>query len=337
MRIAFIVAFAWLSLIAPARAEPVADFYAHHSLNLLVGFPAGAAYDIYARLLARHLGDHVPGQPSVVVTNMPGASSLVLTNFLANAAPKDGSVVGAVIERVGLEPLIDPANARFDGRAFGWIGSLLKVTEVCMFWGAAPAKTIEDAKREEVIVGASGSSGGSALAARVLNAFVGTKFKIIGGYGGPELFLAMERGETEGRCGMSWGGLKAARPDWLADGKLNIVVQMAMQKDPELAGVPLITDLVQSNSDKDALRYLYATGEMGRPFVAPPGVPDDRIAALRAAFDATVADPAFIADAKRANLEISAVPGTRVQEIVQKLYETPRSIIDRVEALEMGP
>ena len=326
-----------LAFAAPARADPVEDFYARRPLTLMVGYPSGAAYDIYARLVGRHLGRHVPGKPSVVVSNLPGASSLILANSLANVVAKDGATIGAVFERIGLEPLVNPGDARFDGRAFAWLGSVLKVTDVCMFWHEAPAKTIADAFRQEVIVGTAGNSGGSALAPRVLNAFLGAKFRLIGGYGGNDMFLAMERGETQGRCGMSWGGLKASKPDWLAQGKLNIVIQMAMQKHPELPDVPLIMDMVSKPEDRVALEYLYATQEMGRPFVAPPGVPADRIAALRKAFEDTFADPEFLAEARRLNQEVDPVPGARVQEIVERLYRTPRDIIDRVEALRNGP
>ena len=322
-----------LLAMTTSHAETIEEFYARHPLTLLIGYPSGSAYDIYARLVGRHLGRHIPGKPSVVVSNQPGASSLIAANALANTLPRDGSVIGAVFERIGLEPLVNPATAKFDGRSFGWIGSILKVTDVCMFWHAAPARTIEDAKKVEVIVGAAGEAGGSALAARVLNTFVGTKFKIIGGYGGADMFLAMERGETQARCGMSWGGLKASRPDWLEKKLVSVVVQMAMQKHAELPDVPLIMDMVSRPEDRDALQYLYATQEMGRPFLVPPGTPPDRIETLRHAFDEMSRDPAFLEDARRSNQEVDAVSGARVQEIMDALYKTPKPIIDQVEAL----
>ena len=322
-----------LLAMTTSHAETIEEFYARHPVTLLIGYPSGSAYDIYARLVGRHLGRHIPGKPSVVVSNQPGASSLIAANALANTLPRDGSVIGAVFERIGLEPLVNPATAKFDGRSFGWIGSILKVTDVCMFWHAAPARTIEDAKKVEVIVGAAGEAGGSALAARVLNTFVGTKFKIIGGYGGADMFLAMERGETQARCGMSWGGLKASRPDWLEKKLVSVVVQMAMQKHAELPDVPLIMDMVSRPEDRDALQYLYATQEMGRPFLVPPGTPPDRIETLRHAFDEMSRDPAFLEDARRSNQEVDAVSGARVQEIMDALYKTPKPIIDQVEAL----
>lgn len=327
------IALALALISAPARAQTVEEFYHRHELVFYVGYPVGAAYDLYARLVGRHLGAHIPRNPTVVMRNMPGASSLILANALANTLPRDGSVIGALFERIGLEPLVNPQNAKYDGRQFGWIGSVLKVTDVCMFWADAPAKTIADAMNREVIVGTAGNSGGSALEARVLNAFAGTKFRLIAGYGGPELFLAMERGETQARCGMSWGGLKASKPDWLAQGKLNIVVQLGLRKHPELPEVPLVMDLVKSPEDRIALEYLYATQEMGRPFAAPPGTPGDRVAALRHAFDETVGDPDFLRDASRSNLEVAPITGAAVQDIVDRLYGTPREIIDRVEAL----
>lgn len=315
-----------------AHAGPVEEFYTGRSVSLIVGYPSGSAYDIYARLVGRHLGQHIPGKPAIVVNNQPGASSLIATNALANTVAKDGSAIGAVFERIALEPLVNPGTAKFDGRAFNWIGSVLRVTDVCMFWHTAPAANIEEVKSKEIIVGAAGEAGNSALAPRILNAFVGTKFKIIGGYGGAEMFLAMERGETQARCGMSWGGLKASRPDWLATGKLKIVLQMAMQKHPELDAVPTIMDMVTKPEDRLALEYLYATQEMGRPFLAPPGVPADRVAALRKAFDDMVAAPTFLDDARKSNQEVDPIPGTRVQQIVERLYATPPDIIARVEA-----
>ena len=319
--------------VPAARAEAPEEFYSRHAVTLLIGYPSGSAYDIYARLVGRNLGRHIPGKPTLIISNQPGASSLIAANALANTSPRDGSVIGAVFERIGLEPLVNPGAAKFDGRAFHWIGSILRVTDICMYWHAAPAKTIEDAKKAEVIVGAAGEAGGSALAARALNTFVGTKFRIIGGYGGADMFLAMERGETQARCGMSWGGLKASRPDWVEKKLVNVVVQMAMQKHPELPDVPLIMDMVSREEDREALRYLYATQEMGRPFLMPPGTPMDRVEAVRNAFDAMAKDPLFLEDARRSNQEVDAVPGRRVQEIMEDLYKTPRTVIDKVEAL----
>jgi tripartite-type tricarboxylate transporter receptor subunit TctC len=312
-------------------AQSVADFYAHRQVLLEIGFGPGSAYDLYARLIARHLGNHIPGRPSIVPLNMPGADSLVLANSLANVAPKDGSVIGAVFERIGVEPLVDKPNTRYDGRDFAWLGSALKATDVCMIWHDTPAKTIEDVRRYETIIGTAGTSG-SVLAPRLLNAMAHTRFKIVPGYSGNDLFLAMERGETQARC-MSWGGLKAAKPEWLADKKVNVVVQLALQKHPELPAVPLVTDLVSRQDDLATLDFLYATEEMGRPFVGPPGIPPERVAALRQAFDDTMSDPEFLADARRSSPEISPIPGTRVQQIVESLYQTPQAVIARVEAL----
>ena len=260
----------WGLLIASAlthqcMAQSPAEFYSGRTVTLVVGYPAGSAYDLYARLVGRHIGRNIPGNPSVVISNMPGASSLVATNALANTAPRDGSTIGAVFERIAVEPLINASRARFDGREFGWIGSVLKVTDVCMFWHTAKAQTVDEAKSVEVIVGAAGEAGNSALAPRVMNEFLGTKFKIIGGYGGADMFLAMERGETEARCGMSWGGLKASRPDWVAQGKIRVVLQMAMERHPELKSTPNILELVTKPEDRAALEYLYANSRNGTP------------------------------------------------------------------------
>jgi tripartite-type tricarboxylate transporter receptor subunit TctC len=316
-----------------ARAETPQEFYSRHPVSFYIGYPAGAAYDIYARLVGRFIGKHIPGQPAVIMKNMPGASSLILANALAHTLPRDGSVFGALFERIGLEPLVGTTNARFDGTKFGWLGSVLKVTDVCMFWHTAPAKTIEDARHQEVIIGTAGNAGNSGLAPRILNAFLGTRFKLVGGYGGADLFLAMERGETQARCGMSWGGLKASKPDWLAQKKVNIVIQTALKKHPELSDVPLVMDLISKPEDRIALEYLFATQEMGRPLATPPGVPEDRVVALRQAFDETMRDPEFLEAARRANLDIDPIPGAEVQAIMERLYKTPHEVIERVEAI----
>jgi tripartite-type tricarboxylate transporter receptor subunit TctC len=316
-----------------ARAETPQEFYSKHPVSFYIGYPPGAAYDIYARLVGRFIGKHIPGQPTVVMRNMPGASSLILANALAHTLPRDGSAFGALFERIGLEPLVGSTNARFDGTKFGWLGSVLKVTDVCMFWHTIKAKTIEDARHQEVIIGTAGNAGNSAMAPRILNAFLGTRFKLVGGYGGADLFLAMERGETQARCGMSWGGLKASKPDWLAEKKINIVIQTALKKHPELPDVPLIMDLIHKPEDRTALEYLFATQEMGRPFATPPGVPEDRIAALRQAFDQTMRDPEFLEAARQSNLDIDPIPGTEVQAIMERLYGTPREVIERVEMI----
>ncbi len=321
------------ALTNPSAAQSPAEFYGGRTITLVVGYPSGSAYDLYARLVGRHIGRNIPGNPSVIISNLPGASSLVATNALANTSARDGSTIGAVFERIAVEPLINASRALFDGREFGWIGSVLKVTDVCMFWHTAKAKSVEEAKSVEVIVGAAGEAGNSALAPRVMNEFLGTKFKIIGGYGGAEMFLAMERGETEARCGMSWGGLKASRPDWITNGKIKVVLQMAMERHQELKSTPNILDLVTKPEDRAALEYLYATQEMGRPFLAPPKIPTDRLAALREGFNRTMIDPQFVDDANKSNQEIDPIPGVRVQQIVEALYRTPKHLIDRVEVL----
>lgn len=308
---------------APAAAEP--------TVNLYVGYPPGAAYEIYARLLSRHFGDHLPGQPTVVLRSMPGASSLVLANYLANVAPRDGNTLGGVHERIGVEPLVDPL-AKFDGTKMTWIGSMLKTTDVCMVWHTSPAKTIAEAKTTSVVVGGANVAGSGTMDPRVLNAILGTKFKIVTGYEGPDIFLAMERGELNGRCGMSWSGLKTSKPDWLRDKKLIILIQLGLAKHPDLPNVPLLMDQPMSADDRAGLEYLFATQEMGRPYVAPPAVPKARATALRRAFDATMTDPKFLADAKKGDIEINPIAGEKVAAIVDRLYRTPKAIIDRIEA-----
>lgn len=313
-----------------AVAQSVEEFYKGKRLSLIVGNSAGGAYDAYSRLLARHMGKHIPGNPSFVVRNMTGAGTLIATNWLYNVAPKDGSTMANFHERMGLEPKVEPKGTQYDGRKFSWVGSMAKQTSICLSWHASGINTIEDAKKREVIAGGSAVAGSSAIFPRVMNAVIGTKFKLITGYGGTDTDIALERGEIESRCGFGWASLKATQSDWLRDKKINLLVQFSLKKHPELPDVPLLLDMVTKEEDRKALEILFGTQEMGRPFAAPPGIPEDRKVALRRAFDAALSDKALLSEAESMTLEIDPISGEAIEKLMVYLYDVPDPIYKRV-------
>ena len=313
-----------------AAAQSVESFYKGKSINVIVGNNAGGAYDAYARLLTRHMGKHIPGNPGFVVRNMTGAGTLIATNYIFNVAPKDGLTFGGVHERMGLEPKVAPEGTKYDGRQFTWIGSMAKQTSVCLTWHTTGIKTVDDAKKREVVAGGSGVAGSSAVFPRVMNSLLGTKFKLVTGYQGTDTDIAMERGEVDSRCGFGYASLKATQSDWIRDKKVNMIVQFGLKKHKELPDVPLIMDLLTKDEDRVAMEIMLATQEMGRPFLAPPSVPADRAAALQKAFDASMLDPALLADADKQNLEIDPISGQEIAALMNKLYDVPDAIYARV-------
>ena len=330
----FIGAFAILSAILPnaATAETAAEFYKGKTVELYTGLSAGGAYTAYARTLQRHIRQYIPGNPIVVLKSKTGGVSRVLTNWLYNVAPRNGLVFGTVHERMGLEPRIYPKGTKYDGTKFNWIGSLGKQSHVCMTWQSNKVKTIDDARKTEVILGSQGSSAGPSVMPRLLNAMIGTKFRIVRGYDTGEIFLGMERGELGGLCGYGWASLKTVKPDWIRDKKLNLLLQSATVKHKDLPNVPSIMELVSDPDDRQALSLVFATSVMGRPYVAPPGVPKVRVTALRRAFDATVKDANFLAAAKKRRLEIDPITGEEIQALLTRLYAVPAGVGKRVAA-----
>jgi len=314
----------------PAAADEVADFYKDKTLVIFNGLSAGGAYWTYARTLAVNIGRHIPGNPTVIMKTRSGGVSRVLANWLYNVAPKDGLVFGGIHERMGLEPEVYPKGTKFDGRKFNWIGSIAKQKSVCFTWHASKIKTIKDAITNKVLVGSSGSSATASVMPRLLNTVVGTKFEIVRGYEMGEAFLSMERGEVEGICGYGWASLKTQKPDWIRDKKLNFIVQFSKTAHPDIPDVPVMIDQVTSEDDRKTLEILFGTQDMGRPYAAPPGVPQARVAALRRAFDATMKDPKFLADAKKSLLEVDPISGKEIQELITKLYDYPKELDQRV-------
>ena len=329
-----LVLLALAATATPVHADPVADFYRGKSIILLVASGVGGGYDTYARVFARHAVKFIPGAPNIIAKNMPAAGGLAAANTLYNNADKDALTIAALSNVSTLDPLFGNSGARYDPRKFGWIGSIGKLQNVCATWHTSPVKTIGDARKREVIVAGAGASSNTAVVPRIVNELLGTRFKIVAGYdpaGG--LTMAVESGEAEGICGLSWSTMKASRPEWISGKKLNVIVQMSMEKLPELIDVPSALDLVTDPARKRVLELILIRQETGRPIVTSPGSPADRLAALRRAFDATMKDPDFLADAERNQMEIEPLTGAEIEAFLDRAYASPPEIIAQAAAL----
>ena len=312
----------------PGRAQSVEQFYANRVISLYIGFSVGGGYDIYGRLVARHIGKHIPGNPTVVPTNMEGAGSLKLMNWLYDGAPRDGSAIGTVNRGAPFEPLVGIQEfARFDATTFTWIGSVNDEVSVCVAWKSTGITEFSELYERELIVGGTGQ-GAEDVFSKLISGVLGVRLRLITGYaGGNEVNYAMERGEVDGRCGWSWSSIKSTRQQWLDDGSIKILLQVALRKHPDLPDIPLIMDLADNEEKRQILRLVLGRGVLGRPFLAPPGVPADRAAALQHAFDAMVRDPEFLADAERLRLEIMPISGSELQRLMTEIYATPPDIV----------
>lgn len=320
-----------LLLSGSAFGQTVEEFYKGKTVSLYIGYSVGGGYDVYARVVAAHIGRHIPGNPTVIPVNMPGAGSLRLANWLFDAAPRDGTASGAVARAVPFEPLLRNKAANFKAVEFNYIGNANVETSLCAFNASSGVKTVEDLRSRQVLVGGGGAASDPNQHTNAINAALDTKMKIIDGYpGGNDIVLAMEQGEVAGRCGWSWSTIKVSNMDWVKTGKINLVVQLGKQRHPELPNVPLASDLTTTELGREILNFVVAPLEMGRPYIAPPGVPQDRVDALRAAFDATMADPEFLASAKAAGLDITPSTGQALQKIVTDVYATDPEIIDQL-------
>jgi len=322
-----VVAILALCPISVGQAQSPADFYKGKNIDLYIGYSAGGGYDVYARSLARHMGRFIPGNPTIVPKNMPGAGSLVLANWLYNVAPKDGTAFGIIGRGTAFDPLLGSTKAQFDAAKFNWIGSMNDEVSVCVAWHTTGITELEQVKQNELTVGGTGPAADTDQFPKVLNATIGTKFKIIAGYpGGNDVDLAMERGEVMGRCGWSWSSVTATHQNWIDEKRINVLVQLSLSRHPDLPNVPLIMDFAKSNEEKQIFKLVFARQPMGRPFLMPPGIPADRMVAVRKAFMDTMKDGEFLADAEKMKLEINPVSGDAVQEIVRQVYQTPKSI-----------
>jgi tripartite-type tricarboxylate transporter receptor subunit TctC len=326
-----LVLLASLIWIPSAVADGAADFYKGKQLRILIGYGPGTGYDVYGRVLGRHIADHIPGAPTIVPQNMPGAASLTMVNHLYNVAARDGTVIAVPARNLFTEPLYGNDQARFDGREFSWIGSMSRDVAMCFSWHDSGINTIQDAMKGEVLAGATGQASGSYQFPQILNHVLGTKFKPVLGYpDSAAIGLAMERGEVKAYCSFTWGSIKSARPQWIEKKQINLLLQMTLRKHPELPDVPLVMDLAKDAEARQVFTLVFADQEMGRPVAGPPDIPADRLALLRQAFEATMKDPAFLADAKRTSVDIDPISGEAVAKIVNDLYATPKAIIDKV-------
>jgi tripartite-type tricarboxylate transporter receptor subunit TctC len=320
-----------LLLAAPAPAAAQAGpSLAGRNVQMLIGFGPGGGYDLWGRVVARHIGKHLPGNPSVVPQNMPGAGSFVAANNIFNLAPKDGTVMGIIARDAALGPITGATGARFDPTKITWVGTPTTETNVCIATSTAKVQTIKDLYDKELIVGDTGVGTGTHSYPKALNALLGMKFKIIAGFpSSSDVFLAMERGEVDGIC-ESLDSVSGKRPDWIPNKKVTILFQGGAAPDPDLKGVPFIADLAHNPQDRLAIEFLYAGQGIGRPFVAPPDMPADRVKMVRDAFDATMKDPDFIEDAKRNMLDVEPEDGAHLAALIDKVYATPKPIVDKI-------
>jgi len=322
-----------LILLAPARAEDVADFFRGKTVRIVVGVGVGSGYDLNARLLARHLPNYIPGHPAVIVQNQPGAGSLTMTNQLFVAGPFDGTAIGASFNGMPTTPLLQPAAAHFDPNKLNWLGSTNRETQVTYVWHTAPVQRLEDLKTTELIVGAQAPGSTQYDFPVLANALFGYRFKVITGYEStPKIHLAMERGEVQGNGATNWTTIKLLNANWIDEKKIRVLGQWGLKKHPELPDVPLVLDLAQNDADRQALRLALARLEYGRPFFLPPGVPAERVAALRRAFDAAMKDPELVAEAEKSKIEIDPLGGEAVAELVKQVNATPPDVVARVRA-----
>ena len=320
-----------------ARAQSsVADFYKGKSIDLYIGLSAGGGYDLFARITAKYMEKHIPGNPNIVPKQMVGAGGQKAAAYVYEVAPKDGTAMVAAPQEIALDQALGTLPIKFDATKANWIGNPSIDNNVIVMWHTSGVKTIEDAKKKEYVIAATAANGASAQYPQVLNSLVGTKFKIIAGYpGGRDMDLAMERGEVHGRGSNAWASYKATQPDWLKDGKINLIAQIGLTKDRELPDVPLLMDLGPTPEDRAALKLLSSVAAVGRPLVMGPGVPADRVAALRRAFDLTVKDPAYIAELQKINLPLNPMGGEELQQVVTDMVNTPKPIVERlIKAIE---
>ena len=341
IRMTTTVALACMGLLAAVTsgsAQSVEEFYKGRQINLLIGGGAGGGYDVYYRALGRHLGKHIPGRPSIIPKNQPAASGLAAAATLYTTADKDGATIAAFPNNIPMDPLFGNPAARYDALKLNWLGSIGKLQNVCATWHTSPIKTIQQAQQREVVVAAAAAPTNTAIMPRVLNALLGTKFKPVIGYDpGAGLTMAIERQEAEGICGLSWSTMKASRPHWIREKLLNVIVQMGIDKLPDLPDVPAALDLVTDAEKKQILTLILLRQESGRPVAAPPGIPADRLAALRSAFEATMKDAEFIAEADKLQMEIEPLTAAQIDQLLATAYATPKPIVQQAAALLEPP
>jgi tripartite-type tricarboxylate transporter receptor subunit TctC len=316
----------------PANAQSPEPF-AGKTIAVIIGFGPGGGYDMWGRVVARHIGKHLPGKPNVIAQNMPGAGSYVAASHIYGAAPKDGTVFAIIARDAALGPLSGAPGARFDAIKLSWIGTPTKEHNVCIAYHTAAVKSVQDLREKQLILGDTGPGTGTRSYPKVLNDLLGFRFKLVGGFqSSADVFLAMERGEVDGIC-ESLESVNGRRPDWIASKKVTVLLQAGSASRPDLKDVPFVLDLARNDEERQVLEFLYAGQGIGRPFVAPPDLPAERLKMLRDAFNATMKDADFIADAKRSKLEVEPEDGEHLAALIKKIYATPRPIIDKVSSL----
>lgn len=317
-----------LGLDAPAQT--VEDFYRGRTIEIGISSTVGGGYDAHGRMLARVMGRYIPGQPSLIAKNVEGAGGLRLANLLYNTAPRDGTSLGIIYRATAFEPLFGNTAAQFDATRFTWIGSASTEVSLCVAWHTTGVTRFEDLRNRELVVAHSGAGGDAYQFSRIINGALGTRMRLIGGYrGGNEMLLALERGEVGGRCGWSWSSIQSTRREWLAQRKVNLLTQLALDRHPDLPDVPLITDFAGSDDQRDILRLIFARQQIAYPFLAPPGVPPDRVEALRTAFLQAMHDPDLRAEAAKARLEVLPTSGSDAHKLVAELHATPAAVVER--------
>jgi tripartite-type tricarboxylate transporter receptor subunit TctC len=334
MTLTRLIAAAALLLLGLGSAEAqnaVGDFYKGKSFTIIVGSDAGGGHDLYARLLAKHMARYIPGNPTIVIQNMPGASGIVATNYIANAAAKDGSVIAALYPGNVVEPLLESGAAiKYDPRTLGWIGNIDSLQLSCFMNAKGGIKNINDAKGREVLVGATSPQSSSAFLPNVMNQLIGTRFKVLTGYSTGDLWLAFERGEINGICGQAYSTIQQSQPQMLKDKALLFIAQSGVKPIADLPGVPMVADFAVNPEDKAIFELLDMRVALGRPYTAPPGVPADRLAALRDAFDKTMNDKDYLAEADKAGQQVNYIDYKGMEKVVSDAYAMPPSVIQRV-------
>jgi tripartite-type tricarboxylate transporter receptor subunit TctC len=315
---------------ATALADPVADFYAGKSISLIISAGVGGGYDTNARMVARHLGKHIPGNPTIVPRNMPGGGHLVAANFMYNVAPKDGTSLATLLPAFVSYQVLDGKQVEYDAAKFNWIGASDVDNHNLYVWHTAGVRSIEDAKKTQVLMGSTGAGSYTGLYPTLLNNLVGTKFKVISGYKSTnEIHIAMERGEVQGRAGNLFSSLMSQNRDWVEDKKINILMQVGNKPDPDFKDVPLMTELATNADDKRILAIYSGDVALGRSFITTPAVPADRLAALRKAFDETMKDPEFLADAKKINMAVRPLGHVELTAAAMEILTTPPELIEK--------
>ena len=318
---------------APAFSQEAGDFYRGRKMDMVIGYSPGGNYDLYARFIARHLGDFIPGSLIIISRNMPGGGSRTAAAWLYSVAPRDGSVLATFDQALPIAQALRDPSLRFDVKEFNYIGNPARENNTVTAWHASGVKTIRDALEREVTVGSTGASTSTQYAV-AMNALIGTKFKLVTGYpGGNDINLAMERGEVAVRGSNSWASWKSTRADWLRDGKINILVQIGLKRAPDLQDVPLLIDLAQNDEDRAVFRLISAPTALGRPIVTSPGAPAERVQLLRQAFDRMIADPKFLEAAEKEKFEIDYVPGQEMQQVVAEIADAPESVRQRLKQI----